>query len=73
MFYKNKEDKIKVALNETYINQDDFRNAVIEKLIEKGYECETIGRETLLVDNKKYFLLQFTTRLGQKAILKEIK
>ena len=57
MFFKNKKDKIKVTLHEMYINQDDFRNAVVEKLREKGYECETVGREILLIDNKKYFLL----------------
>lgn len=73
MFFKNNKNKIKVRLDEIYINQDDFRNAVVDYLRKKGYQCEAIGKEKLMIDNDKYFLLQYTSRIGQKAVLKKIE
>lgn len=45
-----------IELNERYFTKLDLANAVIEKLVEQGINCEIINTELLRLNGEKYSL-----------------
>ena len=69
--------KIVLNIENRCYNNNDFRNAVIKQLEEKGHVCQSIDSTTLLIDLKKYSLSEWNLSTGaaplQQAILKELE
>jgi len=57
-FFKFKNKLLVIELDERYFDKKSLTGAVVQHLINKGKKCEVIGDSLLLVDGKKYYLLE---------------